>query len=52
MKKAAPQNKQSSPTRLQTTFNHYISAIHEALEVGVYGVFLLTLIGLIMELLP
>lgn len=49
MKKAAPQNKQSSPTRLQTTAKHYAAAILDALDVVIYGVLILALTGLVME---
>ena len=51
MKKAAPQNKQSSPTRLQITAKHYAAAILDALDVVIYGVLILALTSLVMAYL-
>lgn len=45
MKKAAPQNKQSSPTRLKNTAKHYVPAILDALSVFLSGVIALALIA-------
>lgn len=45
MKKAAPQNKQSSPTRLKNTAKHYSAAILAALPAILSGLITLTLIA-------
>lgn len=45
MKKAAPSQKQSSPTRLQITAKHYVPAILDALSVFLSGVIALALIA-------
>lgn len=45
MKKADPSQKQISPTRLQITAKHYAAAIFSVLDLVVYGLLILALIG-------
>lgn len=51
MKKAAPSQKQSSPTRLQITSKYYAAAILGVLDLVVYGLLILALIGCVLGVL-
>lgn len=51
MKKAAPQNKQSSPTRLKNTAKHYGPAILAAFSAILSGVIALALMAWVLGVL-
>lgn len=48
MKKAAPQNKQSSPTQAQLTAKHYTAAMLDALPAILTGILTLALLACVL----